>query len=685
MTAGSDVTETSSRAGAGESGQETSAAGERPAHECMAAILAENETLRRENALLQSVKGALEESETRYRRLFEDDLTGDFVTALDGRILACNPAFVRIFDFSSVEEALGTNIGDLYEDPGDRDRLLAQLRREGKVENEGRTRKRRDGTRVHVVENVVGRFGADGELIETQGYIYDDSERKRAEDALRESTEWYRQALDNPLAAYAFCEIITDDTGKPVDVVYLKVNRTFEEFTGLVRDGALNRRVTEVFAPEEVSDLIAIYGNVALTGEPATFQYQLPSLSRWYEVTAFSSQRGYVTAFFTDITGRKLAEEALQESEERFRAVLENSLDAAYRRNLQADRYDYMSPAIEEILGFTPEEMSAMNHDEVMDRIHPDDRPQVEAELTAAAASGRGLLVYRFLAKDGGYRWLEDHLTVIADPAGPPLFRGGIVRDITERRRTEEAIRRHAGELARIHRDLESAHREANLYLDILTHDMGNTENVSNLYAELLADSVEGEAAVCVANLKRSIAKSIEILGMVSKIRRIHAGPPDLRPTDLDAVIRAEVAHFPDIPIRYEGVPRQVLADGLLCEVFTNLIGNAVKHGGPGVAVTIRVGGEEKDFLRVTVADTGRGVPDDRKEEIFHRYERKQRGVGEGLGLYLVRILIDRYGGRIWVEDRIPGYPGEGAAFSFLLREADGVPERPGEEGRAGA
>ena len=195
MTAGSDVTETSSRAGAGESGQETSTAGERPAHECMAAILAENETLRRENALLQSVKGALEESETRYRRLFEDDLTGDFVTALDGRILACNPAFVRIFDFSSVEEALGTNIGDLYEDPGDRDRLLAQLRREGKVENEGRTRKRRDGTRIHVVENVVGRLGADGELIEIQGYTYDDSERKRVEDALRESEERFRAVL----------------------------------------------------------------------------------------------------------------------------------------------------------------------------------------------------------------------------------------------------------------------------------------------------------------------------------------------------------------------------------------------------------------------------------------------------------------------------------------------------------
>jgi len=544
MTAGSDVTETSSRTGAGEREQKTSAMEEGPVHECIAAILAENEALRRENALLQSMKDALEEGEMRYRRLFEDALTGDFITAPDGRIIACNPAFARMFGFSSVEGALSTNVRDLYEDPGDRDRLLAQLRRGGRVVNEGRTRKRRDGTRIHVVENVVGRLGADGELIEIQGYTYDDSERKRVEDALRES-------------------------------------------------------------------------------------------------------------------------------EERFRAVLENSLDSAYRRNLQADCYDYMSPAIEEILGFTPEEMAVMSLEEVMDRIHPDDRSLVKAELNTAAASGRGLLVYRFLAKGGEYRWLEDHFTVISDSAGRPLFRGGIVRDITGRRRAEEAIARSAAELARVHRDLESAHREANLYLDILTHDIGNTENVSNLYAELLAGSVEGEAARYAANLKRSIEKSIEILRTVSKIRRIHAGPPDLRPIDLDAVVRAEIAHFPGIPIRYEGAPRTVLADDLLCEVFTNLIGNAVKHGGPGVAVIIRVEAEEEGLLRVTVADTGRGVPEERKEEIFHCYERKQRGVGEGLGLYLVRILIDRYGGRIRVEDRIPGYPGEGAAFSFLLREAE--------------
>ena len=136
---------------------------------------------------------------------------------------------------------------------------------------------------------------------------------------------------------------------------------------------------------------------------------------------------------------------------------------------------------------------------------------------------------------------------------------------------------------------------------------------------------------------------------------------------DLDAVIRGEIAHFPEGTIRYTPAEHRVWADNLLPEVFANLIGNAVKFGGPGVEITIRVE-DEGEFVRVAVEDTGPGVPDDQKQEIFHRYEQKKRGVGEGLGLYLVQVLIERYGGRIWVEDRLPGYPERGAAFRFTLQ-----------------
>ncbi|WP_292730981.1 ATP-binding protein [Methanoculleus sp.] len=227
-------------------------------------------------------------------------------------------------------------------------------------------------------------------------------------------------------------------------------------------------------------------------------------------------------------------------------------------------------------------------------------------------------------------------------------------------------------DLTRQSRNLKEAQTEANLYLDILTHDIGNTENVANLYADLLLGMLSGDAATYLGKLKRSIDKSIEILGTVSTIRRIHSGSPEIKAMDLDAVIRGELCHYPDAAIRYVGAPGLVLADDLLPEVFANLIVNAVKHGGPDVEITIRT--EDADgFVRVSVEDTGPGVPDDQKEAIFHRYEQKKRGVGEGLGLYLVRILIDRYGGKVWVEDRVPGHPEQGAAFVFTLKKASAV------------
>jgi PAS domain S-box-containing protein len=244
-----------------------------------------------------------------------------------------------------------------------------------------------------------------------------------------------------------------------------------------------------------------------------------------------------------------------------------------------------------------------------------------------------------------------------------------LAQDITERKQAEEALVRHADDLTRLRSDLETTNREANLYLDILTHDIRNTENVSNLYAELLADTLDGEAAGYMEKLRRSINKSIEILSTVSTIRRIHRTSSGLKPIDLDAAIRGVIEEFPGSTIRYDRAHASVLADDLLSVIFNNLIGNAVKFGGPGAGIAVRVKEQDGKVL-VSVEDTGPGVPDADKDAIFHRYEQKKRGVGEGLGLYLVQILVERYGGRVWVEDRVPGSPGKGAMFRFTLRKA---------------
>ncbi|MCK9307339.1 MAG: HAMP domain-containing histidine kinase, partial [Methanoculleus sp.] len=103
--------------------------------------------------------------------------------------------------------------------------------------------------------------------------------------------------------------------------------------------------------------------------------------------------------------------------------------------------------------------------------------------------------------------------------------------------------------------------------------------------------------------------------------------------------------------------------------VLVNLIGNAAKFGGPGVGITIRV--EERDGeVLVSVEDTGPGIPDAIKSRLFDRQARgTQRAAGTGLGLYICRTLIERYGGRIQADDRVAGRPECGAAFRFSLRK----------------
>ncbi|MGE5295163.1 MAG: PAS domain-containing protein, partial [Solirubrobacterales bacterium] len=103
-----------------------------------------------------------------------------------------------------------------------------------------------------------------------------------------------------------------------------------------------------------------------------------------------------IKSIVRDITRQKCAEEAMQASEQRFRSVLENSLDAAYRRDVQHSRYDYISPAIERIIGFTPAEMGTFDNDDLLARVHPDDVERVRREFVQAIADGTGAVEYRF-------------------------------------------------------------------------------------------------------------------------------------------------------------------------------------------------------------------------------------------------------------------------------------------------
>ncbi|MDD3069714.1 MAG: ATP-binding protein [Methanoculleus horonobensis] len=250
---------------------------------------------------------------------------------------------------------------------------------------------------------------------------------------------------------------------------------------------------------------------------------------------------------------------------------------------------------------------------------------------------------------------------------------GSLRETIRKTRESEEEIVRYSHVLEEQVRvrtaALEESNRAANLYLDIMGHDINNANNVANLYADLLQAELAGEpGAELLEKARKGLTKSIAIVHDVNTIQQVQGGVPLLRPIDLDAVIRAEIERYP-APITYAGTTVTILADDLLSEVFVNLIGNAVKHGGPAVEIAVRVEDRGEEVL-VSVEDTGPGVPDAVKEHLFERMVRGTNSTaGTGLGLYICRMLAERYGGRIWADDRVEGRPEEGAAIRFTLQK----------------
>lgn len=131
----------------------------------------------------------------------------------------------------------------------------------------------------------------------------------------------------------------------------------------------------------------------------------------------------------------------LRESEERFRSILNNSQDVIYRMNLQTGCYEYISPSCEKVTGFLPEELLSLHKNESNLIVHPESVAALESARKLALKTGKGIAEYRQVAKDGSYHWLSNHMSLIRDRAGKPLYRDGYIRDITERKNAEIKLR----------------------------------------------------------------------------------------------------------------------------------------------------------------------------------------------------------------------------------------------------
>jgi PAS domain S-box-containing protein/putative nucleotidyltransferase with HDIG domain len=305
---------------------------------------------------------------------------------------------------------------------------------------------------------------------------------------------------------FSLGELILDEQGKPVDYHVLAINPAYARMFGLKEEDWQGKTMREAqsaasqsaASQPDLETFLEVFGRVALTGEPAAFEYLLPTTCRYMRITVYSPRRGQFATLVEDVNERRLAEESLRESETRFRQLAEGVSEAFWLSQAGTGQVLYVSPAYERIFGRSGADL-LRDPNVFFENIHAEDLPRVTQAMRSLLE--RGVLLdeaYRILRPDGETRWVWARVFPVSDAHGAVTRYSGIAEDITERRTAEQTLRQSEAQLRESYTRLErSLHRMAalrNVDVAITTH----TDQASMAEAILahVLESAEVDASV---------------------------------------------------------------------------------------------------------------------------------------------------------------------------------------------
>ncbi len=228
-------------------------------------------------------------------------------------------------------------------------------------------------------------------------------------------------------------------------------------------------------------------------------------------------------------------------------------------------------------------------------------------------------------------------------------------------------------------KDLEIAKNQAELYLDLIGHDINNMNQIGIGFLELALNTLDlkDEARSLISKPLEALESSTRLIDNVRKLHRLKNDVRRFHMIDVGHVIREVIPNYSHVSNRDINITFstdcicRVIANELISDVFSNILGNAIKHSSGPLSINIFLNKDtmnNNDYCKVIIEDNGPGIPDEMKNKLFLRFQRgNTKASGKGLGLFLVKTLIEDYNGLVWVEDRVTGYYNKGCRFVIML------------------
>jgi two-component system NtrC family sensor kinase len=533
---------------------------------------------------------------------------------------------------------------------------------------------------THLSMTACALYDASGHVAGAIESVRDITDRKRIEASLAASERKYRQLFENMTAGFALQEMIFDEDGRPVDYRFLEANPAFERLTGIPVASLIGRTVREVI-PAIEPGWIDVYGRVAVTGEPMSYQDYVQGLGRHYDCWAFSPERGKVAVVFTDITARRIAEEARESSERRMTELLESVHLAAVTLDPQG-KVTFCNGYLLRLTGWSREEAIGVDWFERF--IPATDRDAIRSVFRSGVASGTLPPQHEnpIVTRDGRLRTIVWQNTVLHAPDGTVSGVASIGHDVTDQRSLEEQLRQS--------QKMEAVGQLAGG----VAHDFNNLLTVIIGYGNMAKMKMKDDSPerLHLDQVLDAAGRATELTRGLLAFSRKQVMTP--RPCDLGELIR-DVEKFlrriigEDIRLdtRLATASPAMLVDKVQIEqVLINLATNARDAMPKGGTLSISTGLRDLDdrflrihgygspgrFAEIAVSDTGVGMPEETLARIFEPfYTTKEPGKGTGLGLSIVYGIVKQHNGYITVDST----RGAGTTFRIYLPLAASSPE----------